>query len=92
MMGVHSSTTYSLYCILRHKGKNKRATITKLLYYSFVEKYDLNDNTLAVVNYNNPLWDIDISKLSLCCIYDVLKGKSRSQQQIENNENPVKIE
>ncbi|WP_089756255.1 NUMOD4 domain-containing protein [Chryseobacterium soldanellicola] len=75
IMEINGNTKYSLYCILRHTRESKRATITKLLYYCFVEEFDLNDNTMVVVNQNDPLWDIDISKLKLRSIYRVLKGK-----------------
>lgn len=75
IMSINSSRSYSLYCVLRHKRKNTCLTITKLLYYCFVEKFDLNDNTIVVANNNNPLWNIELSNLSLRPIYDVLKGK-----------------
>ncbi|WP_317168606.1 NUMOD4 domain-containing protein [Chryseobacterium sp. C-204] len=75
IMSINSSRSYSLYCVLRHKRKNTCLTITKLLYNCFVEKFDLNDNTIIVANNNNPLWNIEVSNLSLRPIYDVLKGK-----------------
>lgn len=75
IMSVNSKTTYSLYCLLRHKRMNTRITITKMLYYCFVEKFNLNNNTIVVANNNNPLWNIELSNLSLRPIYDVLKKK-----------------
>lgn len=75
IMSINSGRSYSLYCVLRHKRKNTCLTITKLLYYCFVEKFDLNDKSIVVGNNNNPRWNIELSNLSLSPIYDVLKGK-----------------
>ncbi|WP_345987745.1 NUMOD4 domain-containing protein [Chryseobacterium sp. Chry.R1] len=67
---------YYFYTLLSHNGKRSRITITRLLYYSFVEEFDLNDKTLIVVNENEPMWDIDVSKLSLNSIHSVFKRKT----------------
>lgn len=40
-------------------------SITRNLYFCFVEEFDLNDRTLIVVNHSEPLWDLDLSKLTL---------------------------
>ncbi|WP_435522968.1 hypothetical protein [Chryseobacterium indoltheticum] len=52
-----------------------RVVISKLLYCCFVEKFDLSDRNLMVVNESDSLWDIDISKLSLHPANYVLKEK-----------------
>lgn len=74
----NSDTTYSLSCTLNNEGKETHAIISKLLYYCFVEEFDLKDRRLAVVNESNPQWDIDISKLSLHSINYVLKRNKDS--------------
>jgi len=75
IMNINSSRSYSLYCVLRHKRMDTKINIAKMLYYCFVEEFDLNDKTIVIANNNDPLWDIELSKLSLRSIYDVLKGK-----------------
>lgn len=72
---INSEKTYSLLCTLRNEGKYVRVIMSKLLYYCFVEKFDLSDRNLMVVNESDPLWDIDISKLSLHPANYVLKEK-----------------
>ncbi|MNU18785.1 NUMOD4 motif protein [compost metagenome] len=61
----YSDTNYYLYVNLTHKGKRTQIRLNKYLYYCFVKKFDLNDRSLAVVNKNKTLWDIDILKLEL---------------------------
>ncbi|CAA7196329.1 hypothetical protein CHRY9293_02426 [Chryseobacterium potabilaquae] len=51
--------------------------MSKLLYYCFVEKFDLKNRRLAVVNESNPQWDIDLSKLSLCPVSYVLRERNK---------------
>lgn len=80
MIEASSKTTYLFYCLLRDKGKNTRVTVTRLLYYCFVEKFDIDSKTLVVANRNEPLWNIDITKLSLQPIYSVLKGKKNGNE------------
>ncbi|MBK1897305.1 NUMOD4 domain-containing protein [Chryseobacterium paridis] len=76
IMSVHkNSDFYSLYAILRHNERKAVVTITRQLYYSFVEEFDIKGKTLVVVNHNKPLWDINIEKLSLRPIHSVLKKK-----------------
>jgi hypothetical protein len=67
------NTPCYLYCELNNKGKIITAIVGRLLYYCFVEPFDLNDETLVVINKNEPLWNMDFSKLSLCC--SLLKKK-----------------
>lgn len=80
MIEASSKTTYLFYCLLRDKGKNTRVPVTRLLYYCFVEKFDIDSKTLVVANWNEPLWNIDITKLSLQPIYSVLKGKKNGNE------------
>lgn len=61
--------------------------MSKLLYCCFVEKFDLSDRNLMVVNKSNPQWDIDISKLSLHPANDVLKGNFRNSDKNVNISN-----
>lgn len=74
---INSKKTYSLSCTLSHKGKYVQVIINKLLYYCFVEKFDLSNRNLMVVNESDPLWNVDISKLSLHPANYVLKEKYR---------------
>ncbi|RMZ61260.1 hypothetical protein D1632_00155 [Chryseobacterium nematophagum] len=74
-LATHSDTNYYLYTNLNHKGSRRQIRLNKYLYYCFVEKFDLSDRNLMVVNDSNPLWDIDISKLSLHPANYVLREK-----------------
>lgn len=56
--------------------------MSKLLYCCFVEKFDLSDRNLMVVNESDPQWDIDISKLSLHPANYVLKEKYRKPNSL----------
>lgn len=76
MLRGNINMTYSLYCVLRHDRKKVRITITRLLYHLFVKEFDIHDRTLVVVNTSEPLWDIDLSKLSLQPVYSLLKQKN----------------
>ncbi|WP_300685881.1 NUMOD4 domain-containing protein [Chryseobacterium sp.] len=75
---INNEKTYSLSCTLSNEGKYVRVVMSKLLYCCFVEKFDLSDRNLMVVNESDPLWDIDISKLSLHPANYVLKEKYRN--------------
>lgn len=61
----HKNRTYSFYVTLFNNGKKVRVTITRLLYYCFVQKFDIYGKTQVVVNQNESLLDIDISKLEI---------------------------
>ena len=76
MQSGNINMAYSLYCVLRDKKKKSRITITRLLYHLFVKEFDIYDRTLVVVNKNEPLWNIDLSKLSLQPVYSLLKQKN----------------
>ncbi|THV57541.1 NUMOD4 domain-containing protein [Chryseobacterium candidae] len=65
MNRLKNTDTYYIYALLNHNGKRPRITIARMLYYCFVETFDLNNKSLAVVNKNKPLWDMDLSKLFL---------------------------
>lgn len=77
----NSEKTYSLSCTLSNEGKYVRVVVSKLLYCCFVEKFDLSDRNLMVVNESDPLWDIDISKLSLHPANYVLKEKYKIEDK-----------
>ncbi|SEW24334.1 NUMOD4 motif-containing protein [Chryseobacterium wanjuense] len=57
----------SLYlCFRLHEQIRRRSMrLHRLLYHCFVEEFDLNDTSMVVVNDNIPLWEMDLSKLSL---------------------------
>lgn len=57
--------------------KRFQISLNRLLYYCFVKPFDLNDKTIVINNQSQPMWDIDLSKLSLCSLSSVLKGKSK---------------
>lgn len=77
---INSEKTYSLSCTLNNEGKYVHVVTSKLLYCCFVEKFDLTDRNLMVVNESDPLWNIDISKLSLHPANYVLKEKYRNSE------------
>lgn len=64
------------YILLNRKGQKILLSIPRLLYYSFVQEFDMNDKTLVIVNENEPLWNLDVSKLKLKTRISLLKGKS----------------
>ncbi|RNA60450.1 hypothetical protein D1631_18305 [Chryseobacterium nematophagum] len=70
-----TETTYSLYCVLKNEGQVIKPVVSRLLYYCFVQNFDLRDRRLVIVNDNIPLWNIDISKLSLRPINYILKER-----------------
>jgi hypothetical protein len=57
--------------------KRFQISLNRLLYYCFVKPFDLNDKTIVICNQSQPMWDIDLSKLSLCSLSSVLKGKKK---------------
>lgn len=65
VMAEVKSGKYYFYILPNIKGKRINITITRVLYYCFVEEFDLSDKTLAIVNQSEPLWDFGLSKLSL---------------------------
>ena len=66
---IHLSVT------LRKNGKEISIAISRLLYYSFVQEFDLNDRRFVVDNQSEVMWDIEIPKLSLKPIYSLRKKK-----------------
>ncbi|MDC8105491.1 NUMOD4 domain-containing protein [Chryseobacterium sp. B21-037] len=68
----------AFYLCFRLHERLRRSSIVlpRILYYSFVEEFDLNDKTLIVVNENEPMWDIDSSKLSLQSSQSVFRRKT----------------
>ncbi|WP_396142718.1 NUMOD4 domain-containing protein [Flavobacterium sp.] len=72
-VAINKNKAYYLYTTLLHKGKTTRITTPRLLYYCFVEKFDIYNKTMVVVNDSESPWNMDISKLSLQSIHSVLK-------------------
>ncbi|GEN67891.1 NUMOD4 domain-containing protein [Chryseobacterium rhizosphaerae] len=62
---------------LRNDKKGVQITLNRLLYYCFVKPFDLNDKTIVINNQSQPMWNIELSKLSLCSLSSVLKGKNK---------------
>lgn len=62
---INKNKAYYLYTTLHHKGKITRITTTRLLYYCFVEKFYIYNRSQVVINKNEAIWKMDISKLSL---------------------------
>ncbi|MFS4432177.1 NUMOD4 domain-containing protein [Chryseobacterium sp. S90] len=63
------------YIVVNRKSRKTLLVISRLLYYSFVEEFDMNNKTLIIINENQPIWDFDISKLKLKTRISLLKGK-----------------
>lgn len=76
MLDGNINMTYSFFCVLRDKGKKTLLIITRLLYHLFVKEFDIHDRKLVVVNKNDPLWNMELSKLSLQPVYSLLKQKN----------------
>ncbi|WP_261511705.1 NUMOD4 domain-containing protein [Chryseobacterium paludis] len=53
------------YIRVNHKEHMTMLMISRLLYYCFVEEFDMNDKNLIMVNQSEPLWNLDITKLRL---------------------------
>lgn len=72
------------FSVSLRKGQEKRFQIAhnRLLYCCFI-KFDVNDKTIVVNNQSQPMWDIDLSKLSLCSLSSVLKGKKKIRTKKE---------
>lgn len=59
--------------------KRYQISLNRLLYYCFIKSFDLNDKTHVISNQSQPMWDIDLSKLSLCSLSSVLKGRNKTR-------------
>ncbi|BFO65414.1 NUMOD4 domain-containing protein [Chryseobacterium sp. KCF3-3] len=69
---------YYFYTKLSCKGRNYHIAITRLLYYCFVEEFDLTDKDLRIVNESDSQLNIDISKLTLQSVNDILKERNKT--------------
>ena len=72
-----SSEKYFLYTKLSCNGKGYNIAITRILYYCFIEKFDLKDRNLVIINENDPQWDLDISKLTLQSVTNILTERNK---------------
>ncbi|WP_027386491.1 NUMOD4 domain-containing protein [Chryseobacterium gregarium] len=79
----NSHTNYFLCCQLHDNEKKVSVSVFRLLYYYFVREFDLNDETLIVINENEPKWDVNLSKLSLKNTYSKFK-KERNGGNLYN--------
>ncbi|ASK32352.1 hypothetical protein CEY12_20690 [Chryseobacterium sp. T16E-39] len=68
------------YIVINRNGQKNMLSITRLLYYSWVEEFDMNDKTPIVINNNEPLWNLDISKLRLRPRISLLKEKINNEK------------
>jgi len=80
LMGKAGNKNRYLYIRLNRRKKRTLLIINRLLYYSFVERFDINDKTIVIDNKNEMIWDIDVSKLSLCSISSLLNQKRINQR------------
>ncbi|WP_123902682.1 NUMOD4 domain-containing protein [Chryseobacterium elymi] len=71
------SEKYFLYTKLSCNGKSYNIAITRILYYCFIEEFDLKDRHLVIVNKNDPQWDLDISKLTLQSVTNILTERNK---------------
>lgn len=62
------NSAYHLYFRLHQKVSRNQMLLTRFLYYCFVKEFDLKDRALLIINKNESLWNMDLSKLSLCPI------------------------
>nr|WP_314491628.1 NUMOD4 domain-containing protein [uncultured Chryseobacterium sp.] len=67
---------HHLYFRLHRKVCTNQMILIRFLYYCFVENFDLKDRSLQVVNQNESLWDINLSKLSLSSIKEIRSKKA----------------
>ncbi|MDN5479748.1 MAG: hypothetical protein L0G39_22715 [Chryseobacterium sp.] len=74
-LNLTSDKSYYLYFKVHKKEDKAQKMLLRLLYCCFVEEFDLNNRTLRVVNENQPLWDIDLSKLSLRSMADAFNKR-----------------
>lgn len=81
MANVKTPDKCYFYIVPNLNGKLTNIAITRVLYYCFVEEFDLDDKTLAVINENDPLWMLDVSKLSLCKTHTFFKGKGDEENR-----------
>lgn len=72
----YSKTSY-FYTKVSYNGRSYPIAITRLLYYCFIEKFDLKDKNLVIVNESNPQWDIDISELTLQSANEILTERNK---------------
>ncbi|MDQ0065173.1 NUMOD4 domain-containing protein [Chryseobacterium lathyri] len=71
------SEKYFLYTKLSCNGKSYNIAIIRMLYFCFIEKFDLKDRNLVIVNKNDPQWDLDISKLNLQSVTNILTERNK---------------
>lgn len=79
------SEKYFLYTKINCNGRSYNIAITRMLYYCFIEEFDLKDKNLVIVNESDPQWDIDISKLTLQSFNDILKERNTTVRTVLNS-------
>lgn len=68
---------YYLYTKINCNGIGYNVAIIRMLYYCFIEKFDLKDRNLVIINKNDPQWDLDISKLTLQSVTKILTERNK---------------
>jgi hypothetical protein len=61
----HKNITYCFCVKLTNNEKKVKVTTTQLIYYCFVKKFDIYSKSKVIVNQNESLLQMDISKLSI---------------------------
>jgi hypothetical protein len=72
------SEKYFLYTKISCNGRSYNIAIIRMLYYCFIEKFDLKDRNRVIINENDPQWDIDISKLTLQSVTNILTERNKA--------------
>ena len=68
-------------CFKLHQKEDRNVKMLfRLLYYCFVEEFNLNNDMMIVINKNERIWDIDISKLLLCTRADAYDIENRKKK------------
>ncbi|MCF2221106.1 hypothetical protein H9Q08_17605 [Chryseobacterium sp. PS-8] len=84
MADVKTPDKCYFYIVPNLNGKTARIAIPRVMYHCFVEEFDLNDKTMLVVNQNQPLWNIDLTKLLLRSMNLMLEEKRNKKSNKQN--------
>lgn len=80
LLGKVGSKNRYLYIRLNRRENRIMLIMTRLLYYCFVEPFDINNKTMVIDNQNELLWDMDISKLSLRSFSSLVNQKRKDKR------------
>ena len=85
VLGKYGDKNHNLYVPVVRKDNRTLFIISRLLYYCFVEEFDMTDKRLIVVNENKLPWDMDLSKLKLKSRISLLKPNQFRKTETLNN-------